>query len=580
MAEIGTVGPGPVYVVGAAGTIGQLGQGPMLDWWVGAEDRWHTASTEAAVRQALAADGTTIETRLRVPGGDVVHRVVVVPDGGRTVAVIEIENTTPVPVAIALALDMDGSSSVFDDTLSVDGRPVVRASRSVARMHVAGSDDELRVGVFDGLAMAPSEAEQPTAGTHTALIFPLPHTAVLRCAVSLEGTDRIAPPGDLPPTDAVARGWISHLANGASASIPDDRLLVAVAAARRHLLVGSAKAIDDPYWQDGVEPWVPALAATALDAWGHHIEARELLLAAVGNDDLASHAWRTTEEAGALLWAWAERLERHRDPDLEAALSSWIQEAALGLMRHERRLFGRNRSYPDEPWRAIGLAAAGSVLSRGGNETLGPDIIDALPKLVAEAGADPRSLAMVLGGNRLGVSRTQSALILDVLADLVGRDALSLSGVGALADATGVIGVGGRDQHPLVSALVLLAVGRAMVDEPEGTGGVVALFSSPDPEWLGAPMEGHRFPVTGGSISFGARWHGERPALLWDFEKSSSSTVRVSAPGLDPTWASGEARGEDLLGVTPTLQSGPAPESPEVRRGEAIDPADEPDSFS
>jgi hypothetical protein len=577
MAEIGIVGPGPVYVIGAEGTVSQLGQRPVLDWWVGAEDRWHTASTEAAVRQTLGDDGSTIETRLKVPGGDVVQRVTVVPDGGRTVAVVEIENTTPVPIAVALVLDFEGSLSVFDDTLSVDGRAVVRASRSVARMFVATGDDALRVGVFDGAALPPSEAEQPTVGTRTALIFPLPHTAILRCAVALEGADRLPSPNDLPPTDAVARGWGTHMNSGASASFPDDRLLAVVGAARRHLLTGSAKAIGDPYWQHEVEPWVPALAATALDVWGHHIEARELLLAAVGSDDLATHARRGPDEAGALLWAWAERLERQPEPDLEAALTDWIQETAIGLMSHARGLFGRRRPASSEPWRAVGLASAGSVLSRNGNEALGPDIIDALPELAAENGSDPLALPMVLGGNRLGGSGSRS--ILAVLADLVGRDELSLGDVGALGASTGAVGLGGRDQHPLLSALILMAVGRAMVDEPEGTGGVVAVLSSPDPAWLGAPLEGHGFPVTGGSISFGARWHGDRPALLWDLERVGAG-VGVSAPGLDPTWSRDEARGEDLLGVTKQLQSEAAPESPQVRRGEALDTTDDPDSFS
>jgi hypothetical protein len=136
----------------------------------------------------------------------------------------------------------------------------------------------------------------------------------------------------------------------------------------------------------------------------------------------------------------------------------------------------------------------------------------------------------------------------------------------------------GRNHHPLASALTLLSVRQGLVDEPEGTGGVVALLGGLDDGWLGAPVEGHRFPVTGGTVSFGARWHGERPALLWDLEAGLAGP-RLSAPALDPTWSADEPRGEALLAPTPMLATEAAPESPHVRRGDVIDPGDTPDSF-
>ncbi|MYH97951.1 MAG: hypothetical protein F4124_00780, partial [Acidimicrobiia bacterium] len=46
-----------------------------LDWWVGASDRWHRASQEAAVRQSEVGAGAVVETRMKVPDGDAVQRV-------------------------------------------------------------------------------------------------------------------------------------------------------------------------------------------------------------------------------------------------------------------------------------------------------------------------------------------------------------------------------------------------------------------------------------------------------------------------------------------------------------------------
>ena len=56
------------------------------------------------MRQQLADDETAIETRLRIPGGDAVQRVVVVPAAGSAVARAEVENDSPVPVALAVVL--------------------------------------------------------------------------------------------------------------------------------------------------------------------------------------------------------------------------------------------------------------------------------------------------------------------------------------------------------------------------------------------------------------------------------------------------------------------------------------------
>ena len=72
--HIGAIGHEPLYRVDTAGGVSDLGPVLAVDWWVGAEDRWHRASVEHAVRQSLAEDQITIETRLRVPGGDIVAR--------------------------------------------------------------------------------------------------------------------------------------------------------------------------------------------------------------------------------------------------------------------------------------------------------------------------------------------------------------------------------------------------------------------------------------------------------------------------------------------------------------------------
>jgi hypothetical protein len=72
----------------------------------------------------------------------------------------------------------------------------------------------------------------------------------------------------------------------------------------------------------------------------------------------------------------------------------------------------------------------------------------------------------------------------------------------------------------------------------------LALCSLYPPEWAGQPVEVHDAPTAHGRVSFAVRWHGTSPALLWECERPG---VRLTAPGLDATWATAERTGEALL---------------------------------
>lgn len=569
-------GLGPVVEVSPSGGLGLVGEAPRLDWWIGADDRWHRASTEVAVRQVIAGVEASVETRLRVPGGDVISRTVAVPHGGTTLAVVEIENATPVPVALAVVLSVSGSISISEDAVLVDGTEVMRAGRAIARVCIGSDLTDLATSVENGEALPPAELDLPAAAGCVAAVFPLPHTAKLQYVTGINSVERLPRPQDLPPLDAVDRGWTGHLATGARVDVADEALGRVANAARRHLLVGSMLSTEAPFWTVGVEPWVPALAAVALDMWGHHGEAEELLLSALGRDDLAIHAVRSTEEAGALLWALASRLERAGDPDLEAALVPWIEEAVLGLTARSRR----DRSNDGEviAWRAVGLASAASLLSRASTGHFGQDFVDALPELIGELDQTDTTLAMTLAGRRLDTpSRSDPA---GWLAMRCGFDDMSLRALVAGASPTGAIALAGRLQHPLASALVLIAVRTAVVDEPAGAGGPISVLPRPEEVWIGAPIEGHDLPVTGGTVSFAVRWHGDRPALLWDLQLvESGPSPTVSCPGLDVAWSDDRPKGEALLSADDRALRTELPRSSEVVEGERLDPGDDHGSF-
>jgi hypothetical protein len=78
--------------------------------------------------------------------------------------------------------------------------------------------------------------------------------------------------------------------------------------------------------------------------------------------------------------------------------------------------------------------------------------------------------------------------------------------------------------------------------------GVVDLVPGFPPAWLGQSLTVDAVPLHAGALSFAVRWHGPRPALLWD----APDGIELRIPALDPTWSSTESAGEVLLAPPPT----------------------------
>ena len=91
--------------VDRTGVLAPRAAGWELDWWIGADDRWHVPRREAAVRQHLVDGMPVVQTAMRVPRGDAVHRAYGAPvaDVGE-VAVVEITNESPAPFVAALVV--------------------------------------------------------------------------------------------------------------------------------------------------------------------------------------------------------------------------------------------------------------------------------------------------------------------------------------------------------------------------------------------------------------------------------------------------------------------------------------------
>ena len=76
-------------------------------------------------------------------------------------------------------------------------------------------------------------------------------------------------------------------------------------------------------------------------------------------------------------------------------------------------------------------------------------------------------------------------------------------------------------------------------------------------EWIGPPVDVRSLVTRHGRLSFSVRWHGSRPALLWELVSEKGSVAGATRDGatlrcgLDPSWSAPSPAGEALLGIEP-----------------------------
>jgi hypothetical protein len=296
-------------IVDPRGLVTPWFDGWSLDWWVGADDRWHLPSREVGVRQRLVAEAPVVETAMQVPGGDVIQRVYAVrtssTEGGGELVIAEVQNATRVPVALALAVrpyNPEGLSVIErlglhdGTTVTVDGRIAMLLPRAPSRMAASTFHD----GDSAGIVMSGAAGERwrgtvrdPAGLAQAAFVYPLAHGTSLRVAMPLvperrtrrrgEARRRVADapalPKALPPAEAVARGWQSQSARGLRLVLPDDRLAAAVDANRRFLLLLHDGDEITPGPSTYHRFWFrdAAYLLGALDRYGYHAEVAQVL---------------------------------------------------------------------------------------------------------------------------------------------------------------------------------------------------------------------------------------------------------------------------------------------------------------
>lgn len=216
------------------------GSGEALDWYVAADDRWHVPADEPTVRQVRVEGTAVVETRVRVPRGDVVQHVYSVADAGG-ITVIEVTNESTLPVAIA-----------FDRRDVLTERPIVDVP-------------------IEGIDLPAS-----------AFVLPLGHQASLRIGIAHRGSAPGPLPSGLPTAMQVARGWLATIERASRFVLPDGEpgasTAAAVSAQRCELALGTIPAAADDAAGYAVALGELVRMGEAPDAWlPELVEAVELL---------------------------------------------------------------------------------------------------------------------------------------------------------------------------------------------------------------------------------------------------------------------------------------------------------------
>ncbi len=501
--------PTPIGVLGGHLRAGVDGAGGLqlerfaLQWWVGAGDSWHRPGREGGCRQQRRNGAPVIDTAWRVAGGDVRSTAYATVLDGAEWVVLELRNDTRVPVLVALAL-------------AADPPPRARRAHRGPRWQVQGA-----VVTLDG---------------RPALVA---QRAVELWADAANGSDlfdRLAAERGIAfePGSAVNAGSDERWVAAAFTLTHGATLRVAVAA------TGPAAAADEGgTGADSTTERPPPVPAAAPDGdsvargWARHLDA--VCRFDVGDDEL---------ERAVLGWR-AQLLLDH-----DACQAGDV--AALAAFGHHdeavpRLQAGLTRSGPPhEPAVAAGLLVASASVVRWD-----PDAV--------ELG---RALAPVAAELAAWVPR---------------RDPLASLAQWALAEVVRIAGIDQPSRPSLAAgtytgwlttlpgseaAAQLLALrARLLRDEPDEPLELLAAW----PLAPGRGVDVHGWPSARGAVSFAVRWHGPRPALLWQIEAPAEAPAPAAVdpaatdggtsdgwlrcPSLDATFVGGRPAGEALLGV-------------------------------
>jgi len=588
--------------VDGGGLVNPAGVRWSLDWLVGAGSRWYFSAQEPSIRQGRLGSGPVVETRLRVPGGDIVHSVYGAMAAGREVTVVEVSNETSAPVGLGLAIrpysasgqpsngsflgsgfteneqSMSDGLTVDDHGVWADSHLIVRFDLRPGQVGVSSKTDlafELGQGAADGAEAIIPGAERsvarPDESTNAVAVFALTHNTTLRFLVAADPNEGLALLGSTtgidvsvaPDAEAVSNGWGAVLGQASRLKLPDEGFERLADGARSRLL------LNIPFLGSELVDAAPGAGSelAALALYGHEIEVGELLEPLVSTFPRGPLRYGpdAAVEVVESLDACFDALELIPDPTaLEYAMQlthlversdgrSGSRPGGMGLLG--RLGLKSTKARPEDVENAPALRRARLSLSRLALAAGQPDAARELEALASDIGTGAAT-----GVGEAGVT-DRKELMTGLYDELV---AFSQT-----ASSAGSWGGAGGDSAAS-AARFLLMLRRLLVDDSEA-GELDVLVGYPT-AWRGGNLEIHDLVTRWGRLAVAVRWHGYRPALFWQLDRvprrgpdgisedEPLEPVVIRCSALDADWSTTELSGDTLLsGSADELGGPPAP---------------------
>ena len=513
-----------------------------LDWWLRVDDDWIFPSEHGAVRQRLIDGAPVVETVIRAAGGDLIHRVYAAR-GDSEYLIVEVDNQATRPVALAWAIrpyDHLGGGRVEnigleDRTLYIDGQVGVICGRTPGRL-VTGSGGVDPALSLDKTEESPKSVVCEQGMASAALITPLVHGATLRCVVPLGAPPDSDPTSKLPTASQVARGWGHHAVKASRFLLPPGHLNDVFDAARQSLLLASTG--EDLVPAPGGPPHTAsdeAAVLIGLAECGYEIAVREILISrAKRQDRMGAVVHNGVDVTSATLTAAGRALELAPDKALSKALSEFAADGARWILAN-----------PD-PTAKEGLLSASQILKGVGADKAVHELTELIPSLTVP---DTQKSDDIKGIHTLEMAKSA----FDQLTTNPETGFVKLEQLASLAsptmnwptcvDPSTKNGTAGAGHDLRVSAWFVRSLLRLLVDDTRGQLRFALVWPK---EWFGLGVEVHGVPSRYGDVSWAVRWHGDRPAVLWEVD-GGPIDLKIQVPGLDPKFQGEGCVGEQLL---------------------------------
>lgn len=554
---LSTLGAGAVADVDAGGAVFPRGRPVAVDFWIGAGGRWLFPSQEASVRQTRVVGLPIVETRLRVGGDDIVWTSWAEEAGdGQARVVVSFTSELDVEVVLAVvvrpfAIGRSGrieSARLAGQRIVVDRLPLVELPRAPGDVIVgsaSGGDISERLGT----SLADESTIEVGDGSATlAAMIPLARHGEESLHI-VDGSDPVTGRSDLA---AVVAGWRTHVDIGHTLELPGwpKHLPASLVSGLLGRVPDATAPLGDSEWSASGD----AMIATALAGIGIDWAAAALvhrLLAQVEDGTIPPQDWWSVATACGRLAALTNEREvfgRH-DRSVALVVGALLESGAGAGQREE--LLSAVRFASGE----VAASDAAAVKPRDDGDGVVAQLVG-LARFGVELAREQwhdvalasENLARPLDAAGLGLNMVLSARTERAQADVVAVRALAGStwrwpgGLDPSGEHTGA----GDSPH----ARAALAIGlRAMAVRDERD--EVDLAPGFSPDWAGRSVDVRDLPTASGRLSYSVRWHGERPALLWEMPEDGP-TVVITCNTIDPAFSSTDRSGEALLAAPNT----------------------------